>query len=164
VTIGQVLPGVDTSCRILATCILCAGIGAAMGWRFGWSAPLPALLYLGAIGAAIGATDLVLWQVPDRVVLPAYVVGPTLLALASATSDRWPALVRAGTAMLVSAAFLVALALAAPGGIGLGDPQMGGRRRSAPRLARMGRPLDPHAPRVRGRGSLRDRAARRQLT
>jgi hypothetical protein len=38
------------------------------------------------------------------------------------------------------------------------------RRRSLARLARMGRSLDRHAPRVRGRGFLRDREARRQLT
>jgi hypothetical protein len=61
---------------------------------------------------------------------------------------------------LVSAALLVGLALPAPGGIGLGDLQMGRRRRSLPRLDRMGRPLDRHAPSVPGRGFLRDRAAR----
>jgi membrane protein YqaA with SNARE-associated domain len=36
VNIGQVLSGIDTPWRILATCIVGAGIGAAMGWRFGW--------------------------------------------------------------------------------------------------------------------------------
>jgi leader peptidase (prepilin peptidase)/N-methyltransferase len=64
-------------------------------------------------------TDLVLRRVPNQVVLPGYIVAATLLALAlaSATSDRWSALVRAGAAMLVLAALLVALVLAAPGGI-----------------------------------------------
>ncbi len=59
-----------------------------MGSRFGWSAPLPVFLYFGAVGAAVGATDLVLRRVPNRVVLLAYVVSATLLAFASATSDR----------------------------------------------------------------------------
>jgi hypothetical protein len=63
--------------------------------------PLPAFPYFGAVGAAVGETDLVLRRVPNRVVLPAHVVDPVLLALASATSDRWSALVRAGATMLV---------------------------------------------------------------
>lgn len=100
-TEGQVLAGIDTPCRILTSCTLGAGIEATMGWQFGWSVPLPEFLYFGAVGAAVGATDLVLRRVPNRAVLPAHVVGPALLALASATSDRWPALVRAGATMLV---------------------------------------------------------------
>jgi leader peptidase (prepilin peptidase)/N-methyltransferase len=73
-------------------------------------------------------TDLVLRRVPNRVVLPGYIVAATLLALAlaSATSDRWSILVRAGAAMLVLAALLVALVLAAPGGIGFGDCKRAG--------------------------------------
>ena len=62
--------------------------------------PLPAFLYFGAVGAAAGETDLVVRRVPNRIVLPAHVVGPALLALANATSDR-SALMRAGAAMLV---------------------------------------------------------------
>ena len=57
VTIGQVLPGIDKPRLILTTCALSAGIGAAMGWRFGWSAPLPA--FLRSVGTAVDATDLV---------------------------------------------------------------------------------------------------------
>jgi hypothetical protein len=58
VNIGQVLSGIDTPCRILATCVVGAGVETASGWRFGWSAPLPAFCYFGAVGAVVGATDL----------------------------------------------------------------------------------------------------------
>lgn len=125
-TTAQVFPGIDTPARIALTCALGTGVEAVMVWRFGWSAALPDYVYLGAVATVVGATDLVTRRVPDRVVLPAYLIGPGLLALASVTSDRWPALVRAGAAMVILAASFLALAFGSSDGIGLGDCKWAG--------------------------------------
>ena len=125
-SIGRVLPGIDTPCRIGLTCAVGTGVEAAMGWRFGWSAALPAYLYFAAVATVVGATDLAIRRVPNRVVLPAYVVGPALLGLASVTSDRWLSLVRAGAAMALLAALFLGLALVSRGGMGLGDCKWAG--------------------------------------
>ena len=123
---GRVFPGIDTPRRIGLTCALGAGVEAAMVWRFGWSKALPAYLYFGAVATVVGATDLATRRVPNRVVFPTYVVGPALLALASVTSNRWPALLRAGAAMALLVAFFLGLALVSRGGMGLGDCKWAG--------------------------------------
>jgi leader peptidase (prepilin peptidase)/N-methyltransferase len=93
-----------------------------MVWRFGWSATLPAFLYLGAILVVISAADLTTGRVPNRVVLPAYIVGPGLFVIASAISGTWSSLVRAGVGMALMGAFFLVLALMFPRGMGMGDP------------------------------------------
>lgn len=97
-----------------------------MVWRFGWSAALPAYVYFGAIAALVSFSDLFTRRVPNRIVLPAYLVAPALLALSSVSSGRWAPLVRAGLAMVVLVAFFVGLALASRGGIGFGDCKWAG--------------------------------------
>jgi leader peptidase (prepilin peptidase)/N-methyltransferase len=97
-----------------------------MVWRFGWSAALPAFLYFGAVVVVIGSADLSTRRVPNRVVLPAYVIGPGFLVIASAVSGPWSALVRAGVAMALLSAFFLVLALAFPGGMGMGDCKLAG--------------------------------------
>jgi len=126
VTTGQVFPGIDTPHRIGLTCAVGTAVEAAMVWRFGWSAALPAYLYFGAVTTAVSATDLTAHRVPNSVVLPAYVIGPALLALASVPSGQWSTLVRAGAAMAILAALFLGLALASRGGIGLGDCKWAG--------------------------------------
>jgi leader peptidase (prepilin peptidase)/N-methyltransferase len=111
---------------VLAACVLGAGVEGAPCWRFGWSGALPAYLYFGAVAIVVSATDLAARRVPNRVVLPAYVIGPALLALASLISGQWSELTRAGAAMAILAALSLALALASRGGIGLGDCKWAG--------------------------------------
>jgi leader peptidase (prepilin peptidase)/N-methyltransferase len=126
VTVGHASAGIDTRGRVLTTCVIGAGIEGAMCWRFGWSGALPAYLYFGDVAVVISASDLVVRRVPNHVVLPAYIVGPTLLAVASVVSGQWWTLARAGTAMAILAAIFLVLALASSGGIGLGDCKWAG--------------------------------------
>jgi leader peptidase (prepilin peptidase)/N-methyltransferase len=122
----KVFPGIDTSSCIAATCALGAGIEAAMAWRFGWSAALPAYLALGAIGAAVTVTDLTVRKIPEAIVLPAYPVAAALLAVASTPQSQWWALVRAGITMGLLSSFYLVLGLTFPTQFGIGDIQLGG--------------------------------------
>jgi leader peptidase (prepilin peptidase)/N-methyltransferase len=126
VTVGHAYSGIDTRGRVLAACVLGAGVEGATCWRFGWSGALPAYLYFGAVATVVSATDLANRRVPNRVVLPAYVIGPALLALPSLISGQWSELTRAGAAMAILAALFLGLALASRGGIGLGDCKWAG--------------------------------------
>jgi leader peptidase (prepilin peptidase) / N-methyltransferase len=126
VTNAQTLPGVDTFGRIAATFGLGLGVEGCMVWRFGWSAVLPAFLYFGAVATVVSATDATTRLVPNRVVLPAYLVGPALLVVASLALGRWSSLARAGLAMAILASLFVAMALVSRGGIGFGDCKWAG--------------------------------------
>ncbi|MGH9090488.1 MAG: prepilin peptidase [Acidimicrobiales bacterium] len=123
---AKALPGLDTPARIVATCALGAGIEAAMAWRFGWSAELPAYLAFGAVAAAVTVTDLAARRVPNRVVGPAALAGSVLLVMASAGSGLWWPLARAATGAVLLAGFYLALGLAFPSGMGLGDLKWAG--------------------------------------
>jgi leader peptidase (prepilin peptidase)/N-methyltransferase len=120
------LPGLDTPARIRATCVLGAGVEAAIVWRFGWSAPLPAFCYFGAVAAAASVSDVASRRIPNRAVLPAYLIGPALLALASAASGSWWPLARGGIATVLLVGFYLTLGLGFRGGLGLGDVKWAG--------------------------------------
>ncbi len=125
-SVAKALPGLDTPARIAATCILGAGIEVAMAWRFGWSAELPAYLAFGAVGVIVSGTDLATRRIPNRIVAPAYVTGAVLLAVVSAGSGSWWPLSRAAIGAALLAGFYLALGLAFPAGIGLGDVKWAG--------------------------------------
>jgi leader peptidase (prepilin peptidase) / N-methyltransferase len=112
--------------RMLAAGIVGAAAEAGMVWRFGWSASLPAFLYFGAVAALVGASDLTERLVPNRVILPAYLIGPALLLLGCIGSGKWVALGRAGLAMAAVGGFFLALALVFPRGMGMGDCKLAG--------------------------------------
>ena len=99
---------------------------AAMIWRFGWSPALPAYCYFGAVAAVVTMTDLGARRIPNDLVLPAYLVGPALLALGAGVSGAWWPLLRASIGMAMLAGFYLALALAFPSGMGLGDVKWAG--------------------------------------
>jgi leader peptidase (prepilin peptidase)/N-methyltransferase len=125
-TVVKMLPGLDTPARITATCALAAVIEAAMVWHFGWSVKLPAYLAFGSVAATVTVTDLAARRIPNRVVGPAALAGPALLAVASSGSGTlWP-LARAGIGAVLLAGFYVALGLAFPAGMGLGDVKWAG--------------------------------------
>ena len=115
------LPAVATPGRIAATGAVAAAVEAATVWRFGWSPPLGAYLVFGAAATAVSATDIAARRVPDRAVLAALLPGAALLALASGLDATWWPLARAGIAMVVLAGFYLALGLAFPSGMGMGD-------------------------------------------
>ncbi len=97
--------------------------------RVGLSWSLPALLYLAAVAVALALIDLAVRRLPDAIVLPSYVVGFVLLALASwnpgGTSD-WPALVRAAVGGAVMYVVYFVLVLIYPKGMGFGDVKLAG--------------------------------------
>jgi leader peptidase (prepilin peptidase)/N-methyltransferase len=85
-----------------------------------------AYLYLAAISVVLAVIDIDVHRLPDRIVLPAYAVGAALLGAAGLLRGD---LVALGTAASgAGAAFLLylVLALAKPGGMGLGDVKLAG--------------------------------------
>jgi leader peptidase (prepilin peptidase) / N-methyltransferase len=92
--------------------------------RFGFSAPLPAFLFLTGAGVLLAVVDLRHRLLPNRVVLPSLAAGAALLVLPAVLDGAWPALLRGviGAGALF-AAFLV-LALVSPRGMGMGDVKL----------------------------------------
>jgi leader peptidase (prepilin peptidase) / N-methyltransferase len=125
-TVVKMPPGLDTPARIAATCTLGAIIEAAMAWRFGWSAELPAYLAFGAVAATVTVTDVIARRIPNRVVGPAALAGPVLLVVAGSGPGPWWPLARAGIGAALLAGFYLALGLAFPAGMGLGDVKWAG--------------------------------------
>lgn len=123
---GNAFPGLDTPARVGTACVLVAGVETAIVWRFGWSAPLPAYCYFGAVAAVASASDVAVRRISNRAVLPAYLIGPALLALASAASGPWWPLARGAIAMALLAGFYLIVGLAFPVGMGLGDVKWAG--------------------------------------
>jgi leader peptidase (prepilin peptidase)/N-methyltransferase len=121
VTAPPSLTALATPSRIAATGAVAAVVEAAILWRFGWSPRLGAYLVFGATATAVSATDLAARRVPNRAVLAALVPGAALLALASGLDATWWPLARGGIAMVVLAGFYLALGLAFPSGMGMGD-------------------------------------------
>lgn len=87
---------------------------------------LAALLYLMAISVSLALIDIETHTLPNRIVLPAYVVLGALLLVASAVSGDWGALVRAVIGAVILGFVYFALAIAVPGGMGLGDVKLAG--------------------------------------
>ncbi|WIE71949.1 A24 family peptidase [Curtobacterium sp. MCJR17_020] len=87
---------------------------------------LAAFLYLMAISVSLTLIDLDTHTLPNRIVLPAYIVLPLLLLAASAVSGDWAAALRGLIGLVVLGSVYLALALAVPGGMGLGDVKLAG--------------------------------------
>jgi leader peptidase (prepilin peptidase)/N-methyltransferase len=105
---------------------LTAALFVAVTFHFGFTALLPAYLYLTAIAVALAAIDFDVQRLPDSIVLPSYVVGVVLLMPAGAVGNDWHAAVRGLLAMTGLFALYFALALAYPGGMGFGDVKLAG--------------------------------------
>ncbi|WIB77314.1 prepilin peptidase [Curtobacterium sp. MCPF17_002] len=100
-----------------------AGAGATLVPTIGM---LVVLLYLMGITVALALIDLDTHRLPDKIVLPAYVILGVLLAGVSAASGDWWALGRAAIGMVVLVAVYFGLAVAVPGGMGMGDVKLAG--------------------------------------
>ena len=104
-----------------------AVVEAALVWRFGWTAPLAAYLYLGAVLTVAAVIDARTFTMPNALLLASYPVGLALLGAAAAADGRWWPLGRAVIAMAAIAAFYLAIALVAGGQrLGLADVAVGG--------------------------------------
>ena len=120
-TDSRTIPGIDTPTRIAATCAAGVATEAVIFLRFGWAPPLAAYLCFGAVATVVSASDLAVRRVPNAVVLPGLACGVALLGLGSGLDATWWSLARAGIAMVVLAGFYLALGLAFPSGMGMGD-------------------------------------------
>lgn len=118
--------GEPVSVRYPLVELLTAAVFGVLGWRFGASWELPAYLYLGAIGVALGAIDLDTRRLPDRIVLPSYGVAAALLGLASVLEHDGAAALRAVAGAAALYAFYYVLAVIRPGGMGFGDVKLSG--------------------------------------
>lgn len=100
-----------------------------LAWRLGGlsqGALLPAYLLLAWAGVALFWIDVDVHRLPEGLTLPVIPVLVVLLAVASATTGDWGALLRA--VLCGAAGWLVyaVLAFVVPGGLGLGDATLGG--------------------------------------
>ena len=94
--------------------------------RIGLDPALPAYLYLGAIGVALALIDIDVKRLPNVIVLPSYVVGIALLAVAAAIGDDWSDLLRALLGIAALYGLYFGLALVYPAGMGFGDVKLAG--------------------------------------
>jgi leader peptidase (prepilin peptidase) / N-methyltransferase len=118
--------GFGISRRYLLIETATAALFVALALRFGATADLPAYLFLAAVGVAVAAIDVQTRQVPDAILLPAYIVSLLLLVPAgAAAADWWPAL-RAVSGMFALSAIYSALVVAYPTGMGLSDVKLAG--------------------------------------
>ena len=87
---------------------------------------LAAFLYLAAVSIALALIDLDVHRLPNKIVLPAYVVGAVLLGSAALITGDYERLLGAGIglAALWLAYFLMAILY--PGGMGFGDVKLAG--------------------------------------
>lgn len=85
---------------------------------------LVALLYLMAISVALTLIDIATHTLPNAIVYPSGIVLAVLLVVASAADGDWSALGRAAIGALGSGVLYLGLALAVPGGMGLGDVKL----------------------------------------
>ena len=106
--------------------VILAAVEATFVWRVGLSAALAAFAYLGAIGTVVSVIDLRSRRLPDKIILPSYPATVALLAVASGVEHDWWPLARAIIAAALVAGFYLALGLAFPRGLGLGDVKLAG--------------------------------------
>jgi len=112
--------------RSLLIIIATGAVFALIAARFGWSAELPAFLYLGAVGVALAAIDLIHHRLPNALTLPSYLIGAVLLAAAALVKGEPGPLLRALAGMVVLYAFYYLLMLIYPAGMGFGDVKLAG--------------------------------------
>ncbi|MEI6364703.1 MAG: prepilin peptidase [Actinomycetes bacterium] len=106
--------------------LLTAVVFALFAWHFGWSAALPAFLYLGAIGVALAMIDLDVRRLPDVIVVPSYVVALVLLGVGAVVEGTPVVLIRTVLGGLSLYAFYFLLVLVKPAGMGWGDVKLAG--------------------------------------
>ncbi|GAB3604444.1 prepilin peptidase [Microbacterium aureliae] len=93
---------------------------------WGLSLVIAAYLYLAAISIVLTLIDLDTHRLPNAIVLPSYIVGGLLLALASLLTGDWTALLRGAVGMVALYAFYFVLRLLRPDGMGGGDVKLAG--------------------------------------
>ncbi|KQV07152.1 peptidase A24 [Leifsonia sp. Root112D2] len=87
---------------------------------------LVAFLYLAAVSVALALIDIDTHTLPNRLVLPSYIVGAALLAAAGIVVGNFGALISAGIGCAALFVLYAILAIVRPGGMGLGDVKLAG--------------------------------------
>lgn len=87
---------------------------------------LPLMLYWAAIAVALTFIDLDHHRLPNVIVLPSYVVTAVLLVVASVVTGEYGRLLSAAIGAVALGGFYFVLAVARPGGMGLGDVKLAG--------------------------------------
>jgi leader peptidase (prepilin peptidase)/N-methyltransferase len=87
---------------------------------------LIAFLYLAAISVALAVIDIDTRTLPNRIVLPAYIVVGALLGAALVIDGEWARLLSAAVGCAGAFLFYLVLALVRPGGMGFGDVKLAG--------------------------------------
>jgi leader peptidase (prepilin peptidase)/N-methyltransferase len=103
-----------------------AALFVAVTARLGLTAELPAYLYLAAITVALALIDIDVKRLPNAIVLPSYLIGAALLALAGLLGGDWRAVGRGLLGMAALFTFYFVLSIVYPGGMGLGDVKLAG--------------------------------------
>ncbi len=99
----------------------------AVTWRIldlDLASALPAYLYFAAIGVALTMIDIDHKRLPDKIVLPSWVVVAGLLTIATIASGDWGALARAGIGAAGLFTLYFTLAFSYPAGMGMGDVKL----------------------------------------
>lgn len=87
---------------------------------------LVALLYLAAVSVSLALIDIDVHKLPNRIVLPSYLVGLALLGTVSLLTGDFASLLRLGVGLGASWIAYFALAFSYPGGMGFGDVKLAG--------------------------------------
>ena len=106
---------------LLGVVFVCAAVAAA-----GWTAALPAWLFLAAVLVVLARTDLAGHRLPDRVLLVGYAGAAGTLTAAAAVEVEPERLVRAGLAAGLTLLAALGLAVAVAPRLGLGDVKLAG--------------------------------------
>jgi leader peptidase (prepilin peptidase) / N-methyltransferase len=106
--------------------LVTAAVLALLLGRFGDSPQAIPFTFLGVLGVMLAAIDISVQRLPDRLVLPAFPLLISLLALAALLEHNGAGLVRALLGGLALGAGFLALALLRPGQLGGGDIKLAG--------------------------------------
>jgi leader peptidase (prepilin peptidase)/N-methyltransferase len=99
-----------------------------VAWKFNGSASslLVAFLYLAGVSIALALIDLDTHTLPNRIVIPSYIVGIFLLGTTALIDNNHAAIWRGLLGMSALSLFYFGTALIYPGGMGMGDVKFAG--------------------------------------
>ncbi|MFI0445158.1 prepilin peptidase [Actinomadura sp. 6N118] len=113
--------------RPVPVVLTCVAVLALLAWRIGAEPVLPAFLYLGVAGTALGFVDVAIKRLPDPLTLPSYGAGVVLLGLAAPfTEDGGGHFLHALFGLAALWALFAVQWLLIPNAIGLGDVKLAG--------------------------------------
>ena len=99
-----------------------------VAWKFhaNASALLVAFLYLAAVSVVLALIDMDTHTLPNRIVIPSYIIGIVLLGLTDVINGNHGAIIRGLVGMISLGLFYFGMALIHPGGMGMGDVKFAG--------------------------------------